>query len=56
VKPARCFAWDVYRAAAKARWVGRVEAPTAGAAIEAAAVTFNTDIRKLIAVRRREIA
>ncbi len=49
-KPVRRLAWDVYRAAAKARWVGRVEAPTADAAI-----TFNSDAWKLIAVRRREI-
>jgi hypothetical protein len=31
-------------------------AASADAAIEAAAVEFNADIRKLIAVRRREIA
>jgi hypothetical protein len=49
--PMRRWAWDVYRAAAKARWVGRVEAPSASAAIEAAAVTFDTDIRKLNAIR-----
>jgi hypothetical protein len=52
----RRFAWDIYRAAARARWVGRVEAPTADAAIEAAAVIFDSDIKKLIALRRREIA
>jgi hypothetical protein len=50
------YAWDVYRAAARARWIGRVVAPSADAAIEAAAVEFNTDVRKLIAVRRFEIA
>jgi hypothetical protein len=47
---------DVYRTAAKARWVGRVKVPAADAAIEAAAVDFGADIKKLIAVRRREIA
>jgi hypothetical protein len=36
-------------AAARARWVGRVIAHSADAAIEAAAVEFKTDIRKLIA-------
>jgi hypothetical protein len=46
----------VYRAAARARWIGRVIAHSADAAIEAAAVEFKTDIRKLIAVRRFEIA
>jgi hypothetical protein len=30
--------------------------PTADAAIEAAAVVFESDVRRLIAVRRREIA
>jgi hypothetical protein len=51
----RC-AWDVYYAAASARWVGRVEASDADGAIEAAAVTFGADVLKLLAVRRREIA
>jgi hypothetical protein len=55
-KPVQRFAWDVYRAASKARWIGRVEASTADAAIEAAAVEFDSDIRRLIAVQRREIA
>jgi hypothetical protein len=50
------WAWDVYYAAAKARWVGRVEANDADEAIQAAAVTFGADVRKLIAMRRREIA
>jgi hypothetical protein len=50
------FAWDVYRAAARARWIGRVISSTADEAIEAAAVEFKTDAWKLIAVRRFEIA
>jgi hypothetical protein len=45
------YAWNVYRAAARARWVGRVEAVDADEA-----VIFDSDVRKLIAVRRREIA
>jgi hypothetical protein len=49
------YAWDVYRAAARARWIGRVIAPNADAAVEAAAIEFNTGVRKLIAVRRFEI-
>jgi hypothetical protein len=36
--------------------VGRVIAPSTDAAIEAAVVEFKTDVRKLIAVRRFEIA
>ena len=55
-KPVVRFAWDIYRAAARARWVGRVIAADADEAIEVAAVEFSTDIRKLIAVRRYEIA
>jgi hypothetical protein len=54
-KRVQCFAWDVFRAASRARWVGRIEAATADAAIEAAAVEFKMDAWKLIAVRRREI-
>jgi hypothetical protein len=38
------------------RWISRIEAVDANAAIEAAAVEFNTDARRLVAVRRREIA
>ena len=41
---------------ARARWVGRDIAHSAGEAIEAAVVEFKTDVRKLIAVRRFEIA
>jgi hypothetical protein len=45
-----------YRAAAQARWVGRVIASSADGAFNAAAVEFRTDMKKLIAVRRYEIA
>jgi hypothetical protein len=38
------------------RWIGRIKAVDPNAAIEAAAVEFKTDARRLIAVRRREIA
>jgi Ser/Thr protein kinase RdoA (MazF antagonist) len=54
--PLQRYAWDVYRAAARAKWVGRVIASTVDAAIEEAAVEFKTDAWKLIAVRRFEIA
>jgi hypothetical protein len=40
------YAWDVYRAAARSRWVGRVIAHSADAAIEAAAVEFKADVKK----------
>jgi hypothetical protein len=50
---ARPFRWDIYRAAAKARLIGTVEAPDAEAAIKVAAHEYKVpDPRKLIAVRR----
>jgi hypothetical protein len=45
------WTWDVHRAAARAWFVGHVAASAADEAIEAAAVEFRTNIRKLIAVR-----
>jgi hypothetical protein len=45
------YTWDIYRAAARARWLGRVVAGDATEAIEAAAVALGTDVKKLIAVR-----
>ena len=45
--------WDIYRASAKARLIGTVEAPDAEAAIKVAAKEYNLpDPRRLIAVRR----
>jgi len=45
--------WDIYKAAAKAKWIGEVEAPDADAAVELAAKEFNVqDAKKLLAVRR----
>jgi hypothetical protein len=46
--------WDIYRAAAKAKWIGTVEAVDADAAIKDAAKEFNIeDPKKLIAVPQR---
>jgi hypothetical protein len=53
--PMQRYAWDVYRVASQVRCVG-VLGGTADEAIETAAVEFNTDDKKLIAVRRFEIA
>ncbi len=53
--PQQRYAFDVYRAAARARWIGRVIASDAAEAIEVAAVEFRTDAWKLIAVQRFEI-
>ena len=46
-------AWAIYYAAAKARWLGEVEAPDEVAAIGKAAEQFNVPAAKLIAVQRR---
>jgi hypothetical protein len=54
--PMQRYAWDVYRAAARARWVGRVIASTADEAIEVAAAEYKTDVWKLIAVHGFEIS
>jgi hypothetical protein len=55
-KFAQRYVWSVYRAAARARWVGQVVAGDADEAIEAAAIEFRTDAWKLIAVRRWAVA
>jgi hypothetical protein len=53
-KPPPTFRWDIYRAAAKAKWIGTVEAVDADTAIAEAVKRFDVqDPRKLIAVRRR---
>jgi hypothetical protein len=44
--------WDIYKAASKSVWLGIVEAPDKQAAVERAAVEFETDAWRLIAVRR----
>jgi hypothetical protein len=49
---ARLTRWDIYRAAAKAKWIGTVEA--ADAAIKKAAKEFSiADMKKLTAAQRR---
>jgi len=47
------FAWDVYKAASKARWITTVEAADADEAIEKTAKEHKVIASKLIAVRRR---
>jgi hypothetical protein len=55
-KPQPFPRWDIYRAAAKAKWIGTVEAVNVDAAIKKAAQEFNVqDIKKLIAVWRRQV-
>lgn len=56
VAPPPLCEWDVYWAARRGRFVGCVVATGADAAIRAAAVSFDKDIRKLIAVPRPALA
>lgn len=52
--PQPMLRWDIYRAAAKAEWIGTVEAVDADAAIREAAKLYNVqDTKKLLAVQRR---
>ena len=52
--PQPTLRWDIYRAAAKAKWIGTVEANDADTAIKNAAKEFNIqDTKKLLAVQRR---
>jgi hypothetical protein len=50
-KPQSLLRWDIYKAAAKARWIGTVEATDKREAIEKAAEEFKTDASKLIAAQ-----
>ncbi len=52
-EPPKPTNWDIYRAAAKARLLGTVEAADEGEAIQKAAEQFKTPATKLMAVRRR---
>jgi hypothetical protein len=45
--------WNIYKIGKKATWVGTVEAPDAGTAIEKAAAEFMVDTWRLLAVARR---
>jgi hypothetical protein len=47
------LSWDIYRAAAKGKWIGTAEATDERDAVEKAAIEFKTDAWRLIAVRRR---
>jgi hypothetical protein len=44
--------WSIYRIAAKAVWLGTVEAPGEATAIEKAAAEFKVPATRLMAVRR----
>jgi hypothetical protein len=53
-EPPQPTSWNVYKVAAKATWLGTVEAPDAATAIEKAAAEFNVDTWRLLAVARRK--
>jgi hypothetical protein len=44
--------WSIYKIAAKAVWLGNVEAPDEATAIEKGAAEFNVPANRLMAVRR----
>ncbi len=52
-KPEQPKTWTLYKVAAKAIWLGTVEAPDKGAAIEAGAKEFKTDAWRLYAMPRQ---
>jgi hypothetical protein len=52
-EPSKPTSWDVYKIAKKAMWLGTVEAPDKGAAVEKAAQEFKTEVWRLYAVSRR---
>ena len=52
-EPPKPTSWDIFKAAAKARPLGTVEAADADEAIEKAAKEFKVIASKLIAVQRR---
>jgi hypothetical protein len=52
-EPPKPTSWDVYKIAKKAVWLGTVEAPDKGAAVEKAAQEFKTEVWRLYAVSRR---
>jgi hypothetical protein len=48
----RLLSWSVYLANTPAKWLGTVDASTAGGAIELAAKKFGEEPERLMAVRR----
>jgi acyl-CoA reductase-like NAD-dependent aldehyde dehydrogenase len=51
--PSNPIRWDVYRAAARGKLLGTVEAADVDAAVEAAAKEFKTDAWRPLAVQQR---
>jgi hypothetical protein len=51
-EPPKPLSWKIYKIAAKAVWIGEVEAPNEAAAIEKAAAESRVPATKLMAVRQ----
>jgi hypothetical protein len=51
-KPSKPIRWGIYKLAAKAVWLGNVEAPDEAAAIEKGAAEFKVPANRLAAIRR----
>ena len=51
-EPPKPLSWKIYKIAAKAVWIGEVEAPNEAAAIEKAAAESRVPATKLMAIRR----
>jgi len=52
-KPPKPTSWNIYKVAKKAVWLGTVEAPDKGAAIEKGAQKFKAEAWRLYAVPLR---
>jgi hypothetical protein len=52
-EPPKLKIWNIYKVAAKAIWLGTVEAPDRRNAIAKASVEFKVDAWRLYAVERR---
>jgi hypothetical protein len=51
-EPPKPIRWGSYKLAAKAVWLGNVEAPHEAAAIEKGAAEFKVPAKRLMAIRR----
>jgi hypothetical protein len=50
--PPKPIRWAIYKIAAKAVWLGTVEAPDEAAAIEKSAAEFKVPANRLVAIRK----
>jgi hypothetical protein len=52
-EPSKPISWSIHKLAAKAVWLGEVEAPDEAAAIEKAAAEYKVPATRLMTTRRR---